>query len=286
MEKSVFKDFEYIIVDDGSDYRQRIEDLADEFKFIKLKRIEPKDKWWVNPCIPFNMGIAMAQGEIIILQSPECMHMGDVINFVANNSKDNQYLVFACYSLSHKSSNNLESVDFNLSLQDIEDGATKAIGGFSDKSCDTAGRYNSWFAHPVYRNCIFNFLVSMTATDMRDIGGFDERFAHGFAFDDSELAVRVMKKGMSPKIVEKPFCLHQFHASVLEYTSELRIKEAKNKKLYEDVVNSSNYKAVNSFHLSLVTAGIKHVYYESPGTDHEWLTWRRSLNEFAPLLFK
>jgi enterochelin esterase-like enzyme len=46
------------------------------------------------------------------------------------------------------------------------------------------------------------------------------------------------------------------------------------------------YKAVNGFHLSLVASGIKHIYYESQGTDHEWLTWRRSLNEFAPLLFK
>jgi enterochelin esterase family protein len=46
------------------------------------------------------------------------------------------------------------------------------------------------------------------------------------------------------------------------------------------------FKAVNGFHLALTGAGIKHVYYESPGTDHEWLTWRRSLNEFAQLLFK
>lgn len=37
---------------------------------------------------------------------------------------------------------------------------------------------------------------------------------------------------------------------------------------------------------ALQKAGIKHVYYESPGTGHEWLTWRRCLNEFAPLLFK
>ena len=33
-------------------------------------------------------------------------------------------------------------------------------------------------------------------------------------------------------------------------------------------------------------AGIKTVFYESPGTAHEWQTWRRSLNEFAPLLFQ
>jgi enterochelin esterase family protein len=46
------------------------------------------------------------------------------------------------------------------------------------------------------------------------------------------------------------------------------------------------YNSVKSFHDLLTQAGIKHVYYESPGTAHEWLTWRRSLNEFAPLLFK
>jgi alpha-N-arabinofuranosidase len=33
-------------------------------------------------------------------------------------------------------------------------------------------------------------------------------------------------------------------------------------------------------------AGIKSVFYESPNTAHEWQTWRRSLHEFAPLLFE
>jgi enterochelin esterase-like enzyme len=40
------------------------------------------------------------------------------------------------------------------------------------------------------------------------------------------------------------------------------------------------------FHQELEKAGVKHVYYESPGTGHEWQTWRRSLHEFAPLLFQ
>ncbi len=38
---------------------------------------------------------------------------------------------------------------------------------------------------------------------------------------------------------------------------------------------------------SLKAHGIKHiVFHESQGTAHEWLTWRRALNEFAPRLFK
>jgi enterochelin esterase family protein len=37
---------------------------------------------------------------------------------------------------------------------------------------------------------------------------------------------------------------------------------------------------------ALREAGVHSVYYESPNTAHEWQTWRRSLHEFAPLLFK
>jgi len=37
---------------------------------------------------------------------------------------------------------------------------------------------------------------------------------------------------------------------------------------------------------TLTKAGINHVFFESPGTAHEWLTWRRSLHGFAQLIFK
>jgi enterochelin esterase family protein len=44
---------------------------------------------------------------------------------------------------------------------------------------------------------------------------------------------------------------------------------------------------LKSYHESLVAAGITNAhYYISPRTAHEWQTWRRSLHEFAPLLFK
>jgi enterochelin esterase-like enzyme len=45
------------------------------------------------------------------------------------------------------------------------------------------------------------------------------------------------------------------------------------------------YAGIKGYHEALEKAGIRHVYYESPGTSHEWLTWRRCLREFAPLLF-
>jgi len=37
---------------------------------------------------------------------------------------------------------------------------------------------------------------------------------------------------------------------------------------------------------ALKQAGVNSVFYESPLTAHEWLSWRRSLYQFAPLLFR
>jgi enterochelin esterase-like enzyme len=45
------------------------------------------------------------------------------------------------------------------------------------------------------------------------------------------------------------------------------------------------HNSVKNYREALEKAGIKTVFYESPGTAHEWQTWRRSLREFAPLLF-
>lgn len=43
---------------------------------------------------------------------------------------------------------------------------------------------------------------------------------------------------------------------------------------------------LHSLHQALSEAGIEHVFYESPGTDHEWQTWRRNLHDFAARIFQ
>jgi enterochelin esterase-like enzyme len=44
--------------------------------------------------------------------------------------------------------------------------------------------------------------------------------------------------------------------------------------------------SIGAFRAMLDKQGIKYSTYESPGTAHEWQTWRRSLHGFVPLLFK
>jgi len=50
--------------------------------------------------------------------------------------------------------------------------------------------------------------------------------------------------------------------------------------------SKENPDRINSNHEALNEAGIENTAYVSPETAHEFLTWRRSLKEFAPLLFE
>ncbi len=45
-------------------------------------------------------------------------------------------------------------------------------------------------------------------------------------------------------------------------------------------------RSVHAMHAALEQAGVKHVTFDSPGTAHEWQTWRRCLHDFAPRLFR
>jgi para-nitrobenzyl esterase len=44
--------------------------------------------------------------------------------------------------------------------------------------------------------------------------------------------------------------------------------------------------AIGAFRTMLEKAGVNYVFFSSPGTAHDWLTWRRDLNDFAPRLFR
>jgi enterochelin esterase family protein len=58
------------------------------------------------------------------------------------------------------------------------------------------------------------------------------------------------------------------------------------KVLFVSYGSKENTAAAKANHKALEKMGIKNVYYESPNTAHEWQSWRRSLYQFAPLLFQ
>ncbi len=73
------------------------------------------------------------------------------------------------------------------------------------------------------------------------------------------------------------------------YNGVFKDAEAFNKKmkLLFISIGTAEGQAAKQTYETLKNHGIKNlVYHESQGTAHEWLTWRRALNDFAPRLFK
>jgi glycosyltransferase involved in cell wall biosynthesis len=211
------EDIEIIAIDDASNENERIEDFIDKINLdLKVVRIEQKDKWWINPSIPFNKGFKIATGDVIVIQNPECVHFGNIIKSIKENIQDNTYLNFGCYSIDEKLTSKFSYIinkDFDLSKLKyyLEPMQTRGI----TKDGETA-----WYNHSKYRPHQLHFCSAISKKDLFELGGFDERYANGIAFDDNEFLQRIKRKKMMIKMIDDPFTIHQFHGNT-NYTSKI-----------------------------------------------------------------
>lgn len=230
---------EIIIVDDASDDKQNIDDINKLFNLdIKIIKIKKGEKWWMNPCIPYNIGFKYVSNDIVIIQNPECLHFGDIVRTVVNNIEENKYLNFACYSID---SNKTELIS-KIGNNNINNQIGKIITPMNNKSVSKDGE-TAWYNHSVYRPHMLHFCSAIMKKDLDDLGGFDERFANGIAYDDNEFLLRIKRKGMNINIIDSPFVIHQFHG-VTQYGMKQEFVR-KNAMLYQSILNenSKNYKA-------------------------------------------
>jgi glycosyltransferase involved in cell wall biosynthesis len=208
---SAIKDYELIIIDDGSN----IPVVCDRAN--KILRIEPKKKWWHNPCIPFNVGFKEATGDIIIIQNPECYHVGDILTCAINNVKLNTYLSFGCYAL-----NSFQTELFRVDTNSI----------FIENRKYRHPENNGWYNHPIHRPCGYHFCSAIMKEDLDKLGGFDEKYANGISFDDDDFIRRIKRMGMFVNITEFPYVLHQYHTPFTYQKKDYRKLHQINKKLF------------------------------------------------------
>lgn len=199
---SAHKDLEVIAVDDASDEHERFEDLTASYPFLKVIRVDESEKWWVNPCIPYNMAFKSATGDVVIIQNPENFHVGDVIKATAENITTGRYLVFNCYALSKEDTERLSGIDVTQS-------PTTLLSLF--KFNDNRGP-DGWYHHYKFVPLHYHFCAAITKRDLELVGYFDERYAHGIARDDDSLIYHIRQKGL--QVVDMgdfPLCFHQYH---------------------------------------------------------------------------
>lgn len=233
--KTKHNDFEVIAVDDCSLPEERIEDFLSDFSFLKIIRLEPENKWYVNTCIPYNIGIRAATGDIIILQNAECLHVHDVITYLSENVNDTNYVSVSTYALNEEITNQLPSLinknDFLMyfkSLPQQETGGSPIIG---------------WYNHSIYRPVHYHFCSAITKRNLNLLGGFDERYAWGTSYEDTEFIERIKRMGLQMTIVDNISVIHQWHVNFQYQHPNFAQNHARNRALlYGVTLREKGYK--------------------------------------------
>jgi GT2 family glycosyltransferase len=246
IKKSKVKDIEIIIVDDCSKPEHSIDDLLTKYPAIKLIRIKLKDKWYINSCVPYNIGLKQAVGKIIILQNPECLHIHDVLSYAIENITDSNYISMGCYALDRSKTETMHDYFKNNKLID-----------FFKSLPNVAYEPTSWYNHSIYRPGHYHFCSAITRKNMNKLGGFDERYAHGIGFDDNEIVERIKRLGLELIIADSTCVFHQYHETIFDNRIDYLPLYEKNKQVFhritmkEEHYNPNPPKDIDDLHLKL-----------------------------------
>jgi glycosyltransferase involved in cell wall biosynthesis len=223
------EDVEVIIVDDCSPVRLDTSKICAKVKVSSIRII---DKSWSNPDVAANHGIlaALEDGaDIIILQNAECYQVGDIIKHAATIT-DKYYFTYSCFSLSK------EETFRDHNIQDLIAKNNHRANGNGELA---------WYNHPVYRPVNYEFCAAITARNMIDINGYDERLAFGWGYGDNYLLHRIKNKGLQVKCIDTPFVVHQWHYSASsEHTADL---VERNRTIYNSLRKSNTVQAQHLF---------------------------------------
>ena len=237
-------DFEVIIVDDNSNEENKLDNEINNFTFqLKLLKITEEDKKGrINSCLVYNKGFSAAQGEIIIIQNPECIHLGDMLNYITKNFTYDKYLSFPCYNSNNYKVNEYIYKNYkNLNIMNIEN-KTKE---FNEDI--TLKNWPKWYQHPEEYNKNLHFCTVIHKEYLQMIGGFSESYKNGVCYEDDDLIFKI-KNILKLDIISVPISdnvgvVHLYHgrsAGVNISPNEKNIKKKGiwqkfklNKKLFE-----------------------------------------------------
>jgi GT2 family glycosyltransferase len=246
--------FEVIIVDDNSQ-EEKLSDISSNFSFpIKYVYINQEEKGNnINPCVVYNRGFELAEGEIIILQNPECYHVGNILQHTLLHMNESQYFTYSCYT-----ANSFELTDELLSSQNIvEKIDDQSFNARNLKAFDIL-----WYNHPEHNKTDFHFCSAIYKDKLDLLGGFDSRFHDGYCYDDAELLSSIkyiLKLDIVTISSKNVFVIHQFHKRNTAVNIQLekddhpvKRKWLQNQNLYKEIIDihtKSNFQYPKLLHL-------------------------------------
>ena len=190
LNSSNFDNFEVIIVDDRS-FKHLKPNFINELYFkypIKLITIENKEiDDIVCSSYTYNMAFKHSIGDIIIIQNPECLHFGDIPEYVFNYFDYDDYFCFPCYS-----SNNMEINDYIIS-NNTSIHINNIDGILNNLNIDKqyGENFPRWYQHKTISNRCLHFCTVISRNYFHFIDGFSEEYNNGFCYEDDDLILRI-----------------------------------------------------------------------------------------------
>ena len=230
--KSSHKNFSVVIVDDNSPEDIVLPELHYHVDIIKLTT-----KTWTNCSPVYNYGFLKAiegGAEVIIIQSSECYHVGDLLAHAEDNINNNNYIAYGCFQID-KQNTFMEHDIMWLSKKHAYkvDGDNKGLG------------VNAWWNHSVYSPLPQYWGAAISTFALKELNGIDERFAYGHAYEDGWFLYQMQNLGMKIDIVDYPFVVHQWHSRKwvnVQAKKNKAILET-NKELYLKLIETKEYKS-------------------------------------------
>ena len=220
-------DFNVIIIDDGSPNDIVIPNLPFEVEVHKLG-----NKSWTNVAPVYNIGFEYAlrkKPDIIIIQSPECYHVGDVLEYARHKITDYNYIAFGCFRIDKETTFSNHDI---LKLSNT----THCVSSEDFKNGD-----NAWWNHPVYNRVPQYWCGAISTRNLVKLNGIDERFSYGYAREDGYFVHQVKNLGLDIEITDHPFVVHQWHEHIVPDDAERLVR--RNTEIYDELMGDDNYRS-------------------------------------------
>lgn len=176
---STFKDVHVVIVDDSDVDPITVGMLLKYNFYIDLIKIKRENKCWHNPCVNYNVAFQFIKGSKAIIQNSEVCHVGDVLQYVADNINEMNYYVFDVIA-----SNGFDS---NAKIMEL---GTTSLDILNHKSLFK----QDWWYQSESRNEKFHFLTAMPREVFDKIDGFSYDYSYGSWYDDNDFLIRIRAK--------------------------------------------------------------------------------------------
>ena len=229
-----FKDFELIVIDDGS--------TDDTFSLVKsyMGSIDIKyiylakdDGRWRDSSSFINLGIRAARGEIIVPTHPEVMVGKDTLQGIVDNMRHWTYVCAKPYYLTKADQEAIDTVDWKSDVLAI----TKREGFYEQPSAEHSGdkayAHREMEKHEVWQSWVFG---GMTKPTWRRIGGLSESEVWGPV--DITFANRRAVLGIDTVTLKQrsTMVIHQNHDEGTPRDLKKAIEESKKIEFYTDAI--------------------------------------------------